>query len=144
MLYHPDSKIRCSHCGEGALTLHYWEAYFELNERIGPDHLLRFTSGFRCWEWNRLCGSTDKSYHPLGRAGDLTCDTLAVEDLYAAAQDVERFKGLGIYPNENFIHTDDRDESARFGYFTTWNEEGEKTRTKMSWEELDRYIIEWP
>ena len=136
---HPDSKIVCSHCGDGALTLKYVRALRELQYRVGPDNIILMTSGFRCLEYNRskAVGSGDYSYHPKGMAGDLTCPTLNVIDLFLIAQEIPDFKGLGIYPDENFIHTDVRDNRKRFGY---WKRDEKKI--EMSPEDLQSFLID--
>lgn len=145
MIYnlHPESLIFCPCCGEGALTKPYLLGLRGLQERIGPDHILFMTSGFRCWCYNRSkkIGSGDYSYHPRGMAGDLTCPTLDVVDLFMAAQDVPEFKGLGIYADENFIHTDVRPDPLNFGYWKRFNAQTrEYERIKMSKEDLSVFL----
>ena len=79
------------------------------------------SSGFRCYEWNRVPvseggpGSNDRSQHPLGTAADYQVEGVEPEDVYnwlelnAAELGVG---GLGLY--DWGVHVDTRDGTARW------------------------------
>ncbi len=81
-----------------------------------------FVSGCRCPEHNRKVGGEKNSFHLAtetleGRAGDVRAPGLNLREMYQLALQVPAFKngGIGIYPEQNFIHLDVRGQMARWG-----------------------------
>jgi len=66
-----------------------------------------FTSTWRSPEKNIQAGGKDKSQHLDGNAADVVFPGKPLEEVYQAAREVG-FKGIGLYPEQNFIHVDTR------------------------------------
>jgi len=68
-----------------------------------------FTSTWRSPEKNVAVGGQGGSQHLKGNAGDVIFPGKTLEEVYQAAREVG-FKGIGLYPEENFIHVDVREK----------------------------------
>ncbi len=55
-----------------------------------------------------IAGSAPNSYHCRGLAADLTCHSMPIEEFRALIHRLDLFRGIGFYPNRNFIHVDIR------------------------------------
>lgn len=77
---------------------------------------LRVNSGYRAPKHNAAIGGSPKSQHVHGRAADLSTHRVSVEALAALAEKVDAFSqgGIGVYPEEGFVHVDVRGERARW------------------------------
>ena len=73
-------------------------------------------SGYRCASHNAKIGGSKNSYHLVGMAADISVSGMSCETLYHYAEIFVGFRngGMGIYPDENFIHVDVRGEHARW------------------------------
>jgi zinc D-Ala-D-Ala carboxypeptidase len=74
------------------------------------------TSGWRSTGSNREIGGSPTSQHVSGKAADITVRGVSVIDMYRTALLVPEFRegGIGVYPEENFIHVDVRGWRARW------------------------------
>ena len=107
---------RCG-CGRAEINPRLVEALQELRDLAARP--VRITSGYRCPDHNRAKGGKSRSQHLLGNAVDLAIDGLTLIEMFCLADKVAAFRngGLGIYPNNGFIHVDVRDDYARWGRF---------------------------
>ena len=78
--------------------------------------------GYRCPEHNAAIGGEPGSQHTLGKAADVTLYSaagapLTVMQMYLCAMKVPVFAagGVGVYPEQRFIHVDVRGTMARWG-----------------------------
>lgn len=76
------------------------------------------TSGYRCPAHNKKIGGSPKSQHLLGKAADIVIKGLSVKQMYQVLVPFHKkyFAGLGIYPEQGFIHIDTRDEPTIWVY----------------------------
>jgi len=76
-----------------------------LRQKIGKPVMI--TSGYRCTCYNEQVGGVKTSYHLLGMAADIHVPGVSLQDVLTIAQEM-RFKGIGFYPERNFLHLDVR------------------------------------
>ena len=55
-----------------------------------------------------IVGGEKYSYHMQGLAADISCYLLTMDDLVAVIRGMGVFRGIGIYPKQNFVHVDMR------------------------------------
>jgi uncharacterized protein YcbK (DUF882 family) len=84
-----------------------------LRERVGMP--ITVTSGYRCPAQNAKDGGKPHSQHMLGIAADITAEC-GWRALYEAALKIPAFAdgGIGVYPQNNFLHLDVRPAQARW------------------------------
>lgn len=108
-------EFACRCCGKAVVSPELIASLEALRDRIGtPIHIL---SGYRCPEHNRAVGGAASSEHLLGKAADITT-ALPLQTLHKEALRIASFAhgGIGIYPENNFLHLDVRGHLARWGY----------------------------
>ncbi|HPZ44442.1 MAG TPA: D-Ala-D-Ala carboxypeptidase family metallohydrolase [Bacillota bacterium] len=71
------------------------------------------TSGYRCAGHNRECGGAANSYHLFGMAADIWVGGMSTRQLAELAERAG-FDGIGIYPEQAFVHVDVRGYRARW------------------------------
>jgi uncharacterized protein YcbK (DUF882 family) len=108
-------EFACRCCGKAVVSPELIAPLEALRDRIGT--LIHILSGYRCPEHNRTVGGVASSQHLLGRAADITTD-LPLQFLHKEALQIASFAhgGMGIYPENNFLHLDVRGRMARWGY----------------------------
>lgn len=76
------------------------------------------TSGYRCPTYNKKVGGSPKSQHLLGKAADIYVKGMSVRDLYEIVKIFYRngINGIGIYPEQHFIHVDIRETPVIWVY----------------------------
>lgn len=106
--------MACHHCGICHIEPSLISALEELRKIVGKP--LTVTCGYRCVTHNNETGGTRDSMHIRGKAADITFAG-PLSALYVNAESVDAFHGggIGVYPDEGFIHVDVRDGSARWG-----------------------------
>lgn len=91
-----------------------------MNLQVLRDHLgepIHLNSGYRTPTYNAKVGGKPNSYHPKGKAGDITCKSKTPKQLAAIIEKLIATKkmkqgGLGVYPG--FVHYDVRGTKARW------------------------------
>jgi uncharacterized protein YcbK (DUF882 family) len=71
------------------------------------------TSGYRCARYNKVVGGAENSYHLFGMAADIWVKGISPEQLAELAERTG-FDGIGIYPDQGFVHVDVRGYRARW------------------------------
>ena len=87
-------------------------------------------SGYRCEAHNKAVGGSPNSQHVQGRAADIRIKGFSVEQMYKLCKNF--FPGIGIYPEQNFIHVDVRDKPATWVYL----------KSKKKYLTLDQFQME--
>jgi uncharacterized protein YcbK (DUF882 family) len=88
----------------------------ELRDRAGVP--LVISCGFRCRTHNKRVSGTPDSQHCLGTAADVTCPRgFTPKRLAQLAETIPAFRGggIGVYPEDGFVHVDVRGTQARWG-----------------------------
>ena len=114
------AEFACSCCGQVHVEPTLVAGLQALRERIGkPIHI---TSGYRCPKHNAAVGGVPKSQHLLGKAADIHVDGMSPAELYHQAAAIPAFHdgGIGLYPDQHFVHVDVR------GFATRWAKLGGK------------------
>lgn len=108
------SEFACPCCGRANVVSRLVVALELLCEIAG--RAVRITSGVRCPRHNRKVGGQPRSQHLEGIAADIVIEGLSVEEMFHLALEVPAFLngGIGIYPQEGFIHVDTRRATARW------------------------------
>ena len=80
---------------------------------------ININSAYRCPKHNKKIGGVETSQHILGKAADITVQSLKPIEVYAIIEDLIDFGvmlqgGLGLY--DTFVHTDIRKTRARWDY----------------------------
>lgn len=71
-------------------------------------------SGYRCESHNKEVGGSSKSQHLQGKAADIRIKNMSVEQMYNICKGF--FNGIGIYPEQHFIHVDVRPTKSTWVY----------------------------
>lgn len=104
--YFTDKEMKCkgASCCGGAFPMDrkFMDILDELRRQTGP---INVNSGFRCPTHNSsIKNSSKKSQHMLGRAADITCNSVDLEYLSEIAKELN----LYVIKYDTFIHVDGR------------------------------------
>ena len=110
------SEFACRCCGKAEIDQRLVEALQELRDLAGAP--VRVTSGYRCPDHNRAVGGAKQSRHLRGHAADIVIKGLSVAGMYELAGRVAAFRngGIGVYPEQGFVHVDIREVRTRWGH----------------------------
>lgn len=99
------SEFQCRCCGQVKIGHDLVFMIEELRKRLGVP--VTIVSPYRCPTNNAKVGGAKESYHMQGRA----CDVTANVDLNTICRVAKQlgFKGIGKYPDEKFVHLDNRE-----------------------------------
>ena len=80
---------------------------------------ITINSAYRCPEHNAKVGGSKTSQHLLGKAADITIQSLKPIEVYALIEDLIDMGhmlqgGLGLYEEKGFVHYDIRKTKARW------------------------------
>lgn len=99
-------ECRCG-CGQNSVDAKLLEVLDSVRAKFNkPVHI---NSANRCPKYNASIGGSSKSLHMSSRAADIyveNTDLMAVKDYLEIL--LEGWGGIGIYPNDRFIHVDTR------------------------------------
>lgn len=83
-------------------------------DRLGGQHKLDITSGYRCPVRNKAEGGAPNSYHLRGQAADVLCPAgLSLDQFYELADQSGFFGGIIIYSGPDRLHLDIRPRRYR-------------------------------
>jgi len=107
-------EFACHCCGEVRVDMRLVDALQKLRDACGVP--IRVVSGYRCPKHNAEVGGAKNSYHMRGMAADIEVGDWDVYRMALLAEQIGEFRGggLGIYPEQGFIHVDVRDARARW------------------------------
>ncbi len=110
------SEFACRCCGKADIDPRLVDALQELRDLANAP--IRVTSGYRCPEHNRAVGGAKQSRHLRGHAADIVIKSLSVAGMYELAEQVAAFRngGIGVYPEQGFVHVDIREVRTRWGH----------------------------
>jgi len=119
-----EHEFRCPCCSEIGLDRRLLPALQKFRDLLGRPVII--TSGCRCLTHNASLGSHRASTHVFERgpifvvgtkAADVKVSGLNLSEMLHAAEQIPEFAegGIGIYPNEGFLHLDVRRGKARWG-----------------------------
>ena len=110
------SEFACRCCGKADIDPRLVDALQELRDLANAP--IRVTSGYRCPEHNRVVGGAKQSRHLRGHAADIVIKSLSVAGMYELAEQVAAFRngGIGVYPEQGFVHVDIREVRTRWGH----------------------------
>jgi uncharacterized protein YcbK (DUF882 family) len=106
-------EFACRHCGKAVVDSLLPQALEKL--RTAVDAPLYVISGYRCATHNRAVRGAKDSQHVQGRAADVKALGVPLVTLYLRAEGIPEFGGIGLYPENGFVHVDVRTEMARWG-----------------------------
>jgi uncharacterized protein YcbK (DUF882 family) len=107
------TEFSCIHCGLCHVEPLLIKALEELRILVGLP--IKVLCGCRCVTHNSEIGGAKDSMHICGKAADIRIN-LPLKEFFDLCERVPAFKngGIGIYPDEGFIHVDIREGKARW------------------------------
>lgn len=119
---HQDFVCRCPECrGEGyKIHLGLVGALEMIAEHFGKP--VKVLMGFWCEAYNEKLKKERLSYHVKGKAAHLSIEGVPLAEIFKFAETIPELHGLGLYPQENFIHVDTRPAEKK----DAWVKEGER------------------
>jgi uncharacterized protein YcbK (DUF882 family) len=106
-------EFACQHCGLIKLDPALVPALEDLRMLAGGKPI-KIHDAYRCEVHNAQVGGAPQSEHETGSAADLEIEGLSLKEMLAAALRNPAFGGIGLYPDEGFIHVDVRERFARW------------------------------
>lgn len=110
------AEFACPKCGKADVDPALVEALQELRDHIGQPVIV--TSGYRCPVYNQAVGGASDSLHLEGKAADIFVRGYTAVELYRLARQIPAFTGIGVYPQNSFVHVDLRQTPNQWGYLS--------------------------
>ena len=109
-----EEEFACKCCGVVKVSQALVDALQKLRDLLGKPIIV--TNAYRCPKHNKEVGGAVNSLHMRGTAADITVEGMELDDLYRAVSKIPEFRngGIGIYPQNNFIHVDLRSKKGRW------------------------------
>lgn len=106
-------EFACRHCDAVKVEPELVRKLQQLRDHLGKP--LVILSGYRCPKHNLAVGGAKDSYHVKGMAADIAAGPagLSVTELAQLAEKYG-FNGIGLYPDNGFVHVDVRPYKARW------------------------------
>ncbi|MFH0886976.1 MAG: D-Ala-D-Ala carboxypeptidase family metallohydrolase, partial [bacterium] len=95
---------------------------------------ITIVDGYRCEDYIIKLGASAKSMHARGKAANIKVDEISPIEVYKFAATIPEIKGMGLYPDDGFIHIDIRREDEK----KEWIREGGRV-TPLSADKKTRY-----
>lgn len=111
-------EFSCKCCNECEINLKVVNRLQLVRDIVGVP--IYINSGYRCKKHNTEIGGSSKSQHVLGNAADIRIKNHSVKQMYEICKHF--FTGIGIYPEQNFIHVDVRDNPTTWVYIKSKNQ----------------------
>ena len=105
-------EFACKCCGKCEVDPKLIEKLQLVRSIVGVP--IYINSGYRCDKHNREAGGSSKSQHVLGKAADIRIHNMSVEQMYNICKGF--FNGVGIYPDQHFLHVDVREKKSTWVY----------------------------
>jgi len=107
-------EFECKHCDQLVLSPLVPNALQAMRERAGKP--ITINSGYRCPIHNKAVGGAPMSKHLKGIAVDFKIAGYSVFEMAALAESSLDFRngGIGIYPEQGFVHADVRSGPLRW------------------------------
>jgi len=108
-----DFRCKCG-CGQALLDPNLIPALRSL--QMIAKTKIQILSGFRCRAHNQKIGGSKNSVHCLGMAADIVIEGFTPVEMFFLAEQIPEFRngGIGVYPDNGFLHLDVRKTSARW------------------------------
>ena len=110
------AEFACPKCGKAKVDPALINALQELRDRVGQPVIV--SSGYRCPDYNRAVGGASDSLHLEGKAADIYVRGYTAVQLYRLVSEIPAFTGIGVYPQNNFVHVDLRKTPNQWGYLS--------------------------
>lgn len=93
-------------------------------------------SGFWCDAYYESLKKERRSYHNMGRAVHISIEGASPQDIFKFAESIPELHGIGLYPNEGFVHLDTRPKEKA----AQWVKEG-SSYNSLSVEKRKQYNL---
>ena len=110
---HADFKCHCPECRGEGYRIHL--GLVGAIEMIA-DHFqkpIKILSGFWCEKYFEKLKKEKPSFHCKGKAAHFAIEGAPLNEIFAFAETVPELNGIGLYPQEGFIHVDTRPAEKR-------------------------------
>ena len=109
------NEFHCKHCGLILMNMDLVFALQQLRNLVNVK--ITVNSGYRCKKHPESLKRSG-SQHALGNAADIVIEGFDWKEMYKYARQIPEFEngGIGVYPENNFIHVDVRGKKARWAY----------------------------
>ena len=105
-------EFECKCCGKCDIDPKLIEMLQLVRDIVGVP--IYINSGYRCEDHNKEVGGSSRSQHLLGKAADIRIKNMSVEQMYNICKGF--FNGIGLYPEQHFIHVDVRPVKSTWVY----------------------------
>ncbi|MFC1571415.1 YcbK family protein [Candidatus Margulisiibacteriota bacterium] len=111
---HKDFACRCPDCrGEYKVHLGLVGALEQIGGHFRKK--VRVVSAYWCDDYYEKQKKSKRSAHTKGKAAHIRMDGVSPQDLFKYVETLPELKGVGFYPQADFIHIDTRDsDPVRF------------------------------